>query len=1667
MSTSVGDLSVNVSADIASLYTGMQQAADIVSRSAKEMAGQFSDLDDRIGGVVSSLKTLGEAAILGFSIKGLADMVTGSIEAQASLQDLAVKVGTTASELSALIPAAKLSGTGLDEVAQASGRFSKNLASIGDGTNAAGKALQALGFNATDAGRLLANPTQGLVELAKHMNEFADDGTKTAAAIALLGKGAQQLLPFLKQLGDEAQVQALYSDQQVKAAHDLEDQWRTLQLAGDQLKATIAASLVPALSDLIKAFTATGAGADGLRGTLKGFAEDDSFTKWALKIAIGGAVIGESLVAIGQAFYAFGSSVRVVGDDIETLYAIFKVGAASFLGGDALKQANDELNTMLAKRNADLVSANKAWAAAWGSNKTALSTALEDEFAKITSFNGKFAAAMAAQATLPLNADSTDRRLFGNAAQAPGKKPSSGFSGAATGGIDQAAQALLEFQKQAAAASAELDDLFSGTKITQAEKYLAGLKANAAVWDTFNAKTKEAIEIAAQIASWREQDVQKIKDQQAAIAKLTIEQEKYSAAQVAATKAVSGADATSQLLGLTQQEDAIKRQYDRGVIDFQHYYDQLMAVQKQGIDVQAQNEQVAIDQQQALVSGIQAQIAALDPAKFASYNDFLNTVYALYNKLIPANAALTVAQDHLNDTISKGTEAGKDNVEQLHQVNAAYEASVKSINDQIAQQTQANLVIGLSASQTHLFIAAQLQEAAAYETLHNGSQERINDLLAQADAQRKLAETLFTGEQLTKSLDAWKSTLQSAADEGATFIENFVTHGSSAFQTLWSDFKTWALKAFAEIAAQQIIISLAPSFGTTAANAANQLFGQGGSSVNQIMQLLTGGKGIPGTGGLVNSFETSSVGQAIGLSAPSGILATGAGEEAAASIPAALETTLTGAGTFLAAAAPFLPILGLAIPLISGLFSSKPSEVKGQFQVSPTTTGFEDNAFTSSSFGNLGFNDANTQQFSGDAAQVLNKVIAGALDAFQQRFSPEQSSRLATILQGTTFASESGTFTTQDFLQKYGGQVLQQVVTAAFNVLDPALGSVAAAFHGTADEVSTFSNSLLGIFDATKQIGNIDFTSKVDAALSDATQATADKVLAFVTIVSQFGDSISGLGPKLEALNPAQMTAFIDALGGAQAALTQMTYLQANFTTSADKANAAQALLNTDFANLGLTVPATHQAFLNLLNSFTDGSDASNKMYASILALAPLFVQVAGTADQAAQALNQLANTGLAYYQQHFLTPAEQLQNRQTVDETQLQTASAAGTTLNAVLTHFGLDIIPSTVQGVRDLVSETIALYGANSDQAKAIEAVIPILGDLIDSVGGFGTAATNAAAAVNAATNSMTVSVGSLISQADGMATTLLSNISSLAGNSTGDFGAKLSIQIGLINSAIKNAQADTSQFGSDTAFAAYVNTLKGSDADLTTQLAEFNRLSALYDASRAEQLVNLEIWRNQQDAIFQGFPDDLAAVNTLFQQRWDAIVAGVSSGVSGALDQMARLQQGIADYLKGLQVGSLSPLTPNQQLNAAQNAFLDDLAKAQPSNTDTASRQAALGDITQLADAFLKQAQSFDPSNYLNVFNEVTKDLAPLAGTGPNGLPLPTTMSATVAIASALPTDSKLASSADVAASTAATKTLQTTMQQLLTAIANAATKDAQLQTAATLTAANLLVASTPQR
>lgn len=1596
MAAGAGNLEINLSTNIASVVQGFNALADIVGRSAKDITKQFDSFQGRIETITGSFRTLATVAIAGFSIKGIADLITNSIEAQAHLQDLADRVGSTASELSKLIPAARLSGTSLDEVGAASLKFSRNLNELQNGGGKAAATFKELGFNAADAARFLKNPTQGMYEISKALDRFQTDGNKSTAVMNLMGKGAAGMIPFLKQLAELGELQVRVTDEQAAAAKKLQDDWETVKLGGEDLRNSIAAGIVPALMRLLDVFNEVTASTGGFKQTVRDLAADGTLGIWLLNVVRGFAMVGEAIVAVVKVVNAFIDSVLAAVSNIKLIGAAMDYALGGFQDNSKLKKAFEEQQEANRKARAD-------WKDTWEYNATAVS----DSIAKQIRLMELGRTAMQNWAS---NADKFDRFLQGKQGL-PGNAPTPKPSLTGGGDLDALNKQLEAFRKMAAEANIALEELLSGQKFTPAQRAFEALKATDA-WKGFNAGAKLAIENAAKAAA-------KIQDQ--------VElQTRF--------KAITDAYQADQL-GYTKQ-----------------YQEQLTTLYEK------------------LKAG------EISLKEYSAITAFLRSQQPFVQKELEA-------LDKFNISIKSAIEAEKQFADAIQrrqdQVNQDIGGILKS-NEELKKQN--NLIFATDEERARGNVL--IEYSAALENARSVGDEAGLRILQQQIAIRQalVVEQMRNNQALADQ----KAVLADITNATADFFKDFFENGSSAFKRLWDRFKQWALEALAKIAAQQIIVKLAGSFGLT------QAATEGITSGNPLANLLGLGKGLGGlTGGgtsgifgggsgagslfgggsgagLFSNIGGALFGDTFGSFASLGVSpafsALGiAATEGAASIGGFAAV----AGAAAAALGPFVPLLALAIPLLAGLFEGEPAQTKGQFQVSAINAGFEDAISKQTKFGFIGFLDSATQQFSGEAAKVFDDLVSGALDAFAARMDSEGVDRLSSILQNLTFSAFEGEYTTEDFIKKYGGSVLQQVVSAAFSVLNPALQTVIDGFTGTADEVANFANTLLAINDLTEKFSE-DFQKTIVSALVDAKQETADKVLAFVTIFGSFVGSLSELQPKLEALDPDQITAFVDALGGAQAALQSQTYIAKNFTPTSGPDVTARALadLKADFTDIGLQLPTTHQAFVDLLASFDLTTQEGRKLYASVSALAPAFIAFYGTADAAQQRVLQSAD----FFRENFFSDFEKGLDKaatatQALDVASmdlgvsiprtipgfraliegidtsstagkalynallplapalLDVASAAGTTTEQVLdaaqffrenfyttaeqkankaaeaiqkldaAQAALGVtIPRSVEGFRDLINgiDTSTVAG------KELYASLIILGPAVVDITG---SAQDAVDALDDATDGITRLANGAVLLASGTvvdaATATFAELSGLfekvGQGASGGTAGKLTAQLDLISDQIAQWSEDLAQQAArgfnETNSATYLSTktildkFKAQQSDLSSQLAQFVIWKAQYGDAIADQLLQLTNQYQEQLAQIPNNPlhaAALAALRDQFNARWQEIITGTSNGVDGTLDQLEKLRQGIRDYLDKLQVSNLSPLTPFQKFQEAQRQFNEQLGKAQGGDL------AALGDITRFADQYLTLARDAFASSqtYTDIFAQVRASLEALA-------------------------------------------------------------------------------------
>lgn len=183
----------------------------MASKKAIEAGGAFirifaedSPLRRALDGVAKRLKGFA-APLIGASKLIGAGLASAGIAAVAatktfanyadSIGDAAARTGVSATALSELGYAAKLSGSSMEDLEKGLRTLQKGI-----GSGAANDQLKKLGLDPKEI--MAMDPERQFMAVADAIGQIPDQATKTATAMSLLGKSGAQLVPFMSQGGD-------------------------------------------------------------------------------------------------------------------------------------------------------------------------------------------------------------------------------------------------------------------------------------------------------------------------------------------------------------------------------------------------------------------------------------------------------------------------------------------------------------------------------------------------------------------------------------------------------------------------------------------------------------------------------------------------------------------------------------------------------------------------------------------------------------------------------------------------------------------------------------------------------------------------------------------------------------------------------------------------------------------------------------------------------------------------------------------------------------------------------------------------------------------------------------------------------------------------------------------------------------------------------------------------------------------------------------------------------------------------------------------------------------------------------------------------------------------------------------------------------------------------
>ena len=233
----------------------------------------LKDLGKIALGVVAAVAGIGAA---------IGKTVLDTAAASDALVEMSDKTGLSVEKLQELSYVGKQVGVDTETVTGSLARMIRNMSSAREGTGAAAEAFKQLGVSVTDSTGQLRPSQEVFAELIDKLGTMPNETERDAAAMAILGKSAQELNPLIKagseqlaKLTEEAHTSgAVMKTETVQGMADLND---TI----DSLKDGLTGTIGTLASSFLPAFQGLAGKAQGYLGQLVGIVQRIEWRYWS------------------------------------------------------------------------------------------------------------------------------------------------------------------------------------------------------------------------------------------------------------------------------------------------------------------------------------------------------------------------------------------------------------------------------------------------------------------------------------------------------------------------------------------------------------------------------------------------------------------------------------------------------------------------------------------------------------------------------------------------------------------------------------------------------------------------------------------------------------------------------------------------------------------------------------------------------------------------------------------------------------------------------------------------------------------------------------------------------------------------------------------------------------------------------------------------------------------------------------------------------------------------------------------------------------------------------------------------------------------------------------------------------------------------------------------
>ena len=351
----IGSLVVKLAAETAEFREDLGKSARLLEKHADGMRSSL----ERVAEVA---KTTFAIAVGVESVGALKELISHTLETVAALQDFAEQTGASAVALSGFAPVATISGVAMEQISVGLTKLSKGLAGVDDETKGASQALAYLGIKAKDSGGNLRDPAEVMNEIALKLSDFEDGAGKTAIALELFGKSGATLLPFLKDLAANQDLNIRMTQAEIESAEQASKALGRMKAEHNFVAQTIVTAALPAMEELVGQLKELVLGTHNSAEAMVRLRDDGTLKEWAQDAAVGLAIVIDAMRGLIQ-------MVKSVIGSFEAVWADMELLGTFIAGGKGLNPFSEEnqatLKAALEKRNAIVEKANQNYVDLW------------------------------------------------------------------------------------------------------------------------------------------------------------------------------------------------------------------------------------------------------------------------------------------------------------------------------------------------------------------------------------------------------------------------------------------------------------------------------------------------------------------------------------------------------------------------------------------------------------------------------------------------------------------------------------------------------------------------------------------------------------------------------------------------------------------------------------------------------------------------------------------------------------------------------------------------------------------------------------------------------------------------------------------------------------------------------------------------------------------------------------------------------------------------------------------------------------------------------------------------------------------------------------------------------------------------------------------------------